>query len=72
LSSITATWGWSAEVLENSKECPDPDNSIEIVAGGYDFMSALFAFLPKRFEIIKLLAFHRCFGNISEISHRKG
>jgi len=45
---------------------------IEIVAGGYDFMSALFAFLPKRFEIIKLLAFHRCFGNISEISRRKG
>ncbi|EDW32589.1 GL10360 [Drosophila persimilis] len=29
------------EELGKSKECPDPENSIEMVAYGYDFMSAL-------------------------------
>lgn len=36
-------WGWGWGRI-SGKECPDPDNSIEIVADGYDFMSALLAF----------------------------
>lgn len=50
LSSITTTWNGGVGGRISGKECPDPDNSIEIVADGYDFMSALFAFCQSGWE----------------------